>query len=83
MILFVFLFIFSLYCVYYGSLHSIVFLLFIEILVLLVLSLFFFLSFSWFTGLMFILVAVCVGAYGVCLLVSLRRSKGGVYIFSF
>jgi hypothetical protein len=73
----------SFYLAFFRSFHSLIVLLFVETLVLLVLMVLFILYVSWFTSLMFLLVAVCLGAYGVSLFVSVSRSKGVDYYLSF
>nr|UBQ34137.1 NADH dehydrogenase subunit 4L [Lepidoglyphus destructor] len=67
----------------YSSSHFLIVLLVVEFMVLLVFFSFLLLSGSWFMSLMFLLVGVCMGAYGVCLLVSSSRSKGGLHLMSF
>lgn len=71
------------YIFFLSSFHSLIVLLFVEFLVLGCLGLLFLSYFSWFFSLMFLLVAVCLGAYGVSLLVSTSRRKGSNYYLSF
>jgi hypothetical protein len=73
----------GLYIFSFSSFHSLIFLLFVEVLVLS--SIFFLLLnfYSWFILLIFLLIAVCLGAYGVSLLVSNSRRKGFIYFLSF
>nr|YP_009050198.1 NADH dehydrogenase subunit 4L [Sancassania berlesei]YP_009498340.1 NADH dehydrogenase subunit 4L [Rhizoglyphus robini]AGZ63936.1 NADH dehydrogenase subunit 4L [Sancassania berlesei]AWX53539.1 NADH dehydrogenase subunit 4L [Rhizoglyphus robini] len=78
-----FLFFVGFYVFYFSSFHSLIVLLFVEVLILGVLCFLFFMGYSWFFCLMFLLVAVCLGAYGVSLFVSLTRSKGVNYFLSF
>nr|QZH55184.1 NADH dehydrogenase subunit 4L [Lardoglyphus konoi] len=68
---------------FFSSLHSLILMLLIEFMVLLVFYKVLGVYYNWVNCLMFLLVAVCVGAYGVSLLVSISRDKGGFYLLSF
>lgn len=78
-----FLFVSSLYVFFSSSLHSLFVLLFFEVLVLLLINIIFLNFFSWYSVLIFLVVVVSVGAYGISILVDIVRSKGGNYFFSF
>lgn len=68
---------------FFSSLHSLIIIILVEFFVLLIL--FFILGsfLSWYTFLVFLLVAVCVGSLGVSLIVSFSRGKGFNYTLSF
>lgn len=71
------------FVVIFSSSHYLVLLLVVEIIVLLVFFLIINYAVRWLLCLIFLLVGVCMGAYGVCLLVSLGRDKGALHIISF
>lgn len=83
MILGLFFVFIGLYIFSFRSFHSLIFLLFVEVLVLSGIFFLLFNSYSWFILLIFLLVAVCLGAYGVSLLVSNSRRKRYTYFLSF
>nr|YP_010503026.1 NADH dehydrogenase subunit 4L [Thyreophagus entomophagus]UXD78888.1 NADH dehydrogenase subunit 4L [Thyreophagus entomophagus] len=71
------------YVFFFSSLHSLTFLLFIEILVIVFLFVLFIFGYSWLFPVMFLLFSVCLGAYGVSVYVALSRSCGSSYFVSF
>lgn len=71
------------YLFFFTFFHSLIVLLFVEVFVLCGFLFLLFSSYSWFFVLVFLLVCVCVGAYGVRLFVSTRRRKGVDYFLSF
>lgn len=67
------------YFIYISSFHSLILLMVVEFVVLFCFFFLVYLGVDYFSCLFFILVAVCLGAYGVSLLVSSSRSKSSFY----
>lgn len=78
-----FLLLSSFFIFFSSSLHSFFVLLFLEFLVLLFINIMVINLFSWFSMLMFLVIVVRVGAYGISILVDIVRRNGGNYFFFF